>query len=625
MKKNRIIRLTMAQALLKFLDNQFVSRDGEEHKFVRGIMGIFGHGNVTGIGEALEYSDHKLEYIRGCNEQGIVHAATAYAKQKNRLGIWACTSSIGPGATNLVTGAATATINRLPVLLLPGDTFACRQPDPVLQQLENEEDYTLTVNDCLKPVSKYWDRIVRPEQLMNAMLNAMRVLTDPANTGAVTICLPQDVQTEAYDYPESFFRKRIHYIDRQPVNDRAISEALEELTQSKTPLIIAGGGVHYSEATAELTAFAEMFGIPVAETQAGKSAIPWDHPLSVGGMGVTGTLAANSLAEDADCVLAIGTRLNDFVTMSKRLTHHPFVRIIHLNVNRMDGLKLDGIALQGDARLGLQTLKTELKKARYKTSKSYLEKIADLKAEWNDEVDKLFNRRLKDGYAQTAVIGTLNNFMPDDAILISSAGSLPGDLHRLWRPKQPKTYHVEYGYACMGYEVAAGLGVKLAEPNREVYVLISDGSFLMLNSEFLTAIQENVKINILVLDNNGSIHNHNLQLNYGSLGYGNERRFRNPKSAQLDGAFIPVDFAKYGEALGALTFTAQNAEDLQAALTHASKVAESTLIDVKVKPGTMSNGYLSWWRVGVAEVSEANEVQKASADMKRQLENVRPY
>ena len=511
------IRLTMAQALLRFLDQQYVELDGREYKFVKGVMGIFGHGNVTGIGQALEENPEGLQYIQGHNEQGMVHAATAYAKQKNRLEIFACTSSIGPGALNMVTGAATATVNRIPVLLLPGDIFACRQPDPVLQQIEDPSDYTISANDAFKPVSKYWDRILRPEQLMTAAINAMRVLTDPAETGAVTLALPQDVQTEAYDYPVEFFERRVWHIDRQPVTPSALERAVDLITSKKRPLIICGGGVHYSFATDALMKFAETFRIPVAETQAGKSALPWNHPWNVGGIGVTGSSAANRLAKEADLVIAVGTRLSDFTTSSKT-AFSPDVDVLGINVSRFDAIKRNALPLVADAKEALVSLGNILKQRNYQSAYEESE-VKSLQASYQAEVDRLYNIEREDGLAQTRVLGEVNRFLDEDAVVVAAAGSLPGDLHRLWRSTKPKTYHMEYGFSCMGYEVAGALGAKMADPDKEVYALVGDGSYLMLHSELVTSLQEGYKINIVLFDNSGYQCIHNLQRAHGSRGF----------------------------------------------------------------------------------------------------------
>ena len=618
------IRLTMAQALLRFLDAQYVELDGTEHKFVHGVMGIFGHGNVTGIGEALEYGGTGLRYIQGHNEQGLVHAATAFAKQKNRLGIYACTSSIGPGATNMITGAAAATVNRIPVLLLPGDTFADRQPDPVLQQIETPWDYTINANSAFKPVSRYWDRIERPEQLMVAGLNAMRVLTDPVETGAVTLCLPQDTQAEAYDYPESFFAKRIWHLDRRPLHSRQLKEAVALLSQAEKPLIIAGGGVHYSLATETLREFAKTFRIPVCETQAGKSAMSWKDEMGVGGVGVTGTSAANLLVKDADVVLVVGSRLQDFTTASKQ-GFAENAKILHLNVSQYDGLKMDSVALQADAKSGLESLHNALQTAGYQTSPEYRERIAQLQAEWNAEVDRLYQLTSAEGNVQTLIVGALNEFMAPEDVILCAAGSLPGDLHRLWRSELPKTYHLEYGYSCMGYEVSGGLGAKLALDQGEVYVIVGDGSYLMLHSEFLTTLKEHVKINVVLLDNSGYQCIKNLQMAHGSVGFGNEFRHREESTGRLTGEITPVDFKKYAEALGVKAFHAENVDEFREALQAAKQEKISTLIEVKVLPGTMTDGYHSWWRVGVPEVSNSKITTDSHQKMTEEIRKARAY
>jgi len=618
------IRLTMAQALLRFLDAQYVELDGTEHKFVHGVMGIFGHGNVTGIGEALEYGGTGLRYIQGHNEQGLVHAATAFAKQKNRLGIYACTSSIGPGATNMITGAAAATVNRIPVLLLPGDTFADRQPDPVLQQIETPWDYTINANSAFKPVSRYWDRIERPEQLMVAGLNAMRVLTDPVETGAVTLCLPQDTQAEAYDYPESFFAKRIWHLDRRPLHSRQLKEAVALLSQAEKPLIIAGGGVHYSLATETLREFAKTFRIPVCETQAGKSAMSWKDEMSVGGVGVTGTSAANLLVKDADVVLVVGSRLQDFTTASKQ-GFAENAKILHLNVSQYDGLKMDSVALQADAKSGLESLHNALQTAGYQTSPEYRERIAQLQAEWNAEVDRLYQLTSAEGNVQSLIVGALNEFMAPEDVILCAAGSLPGDLHRLWRSELPKTYHLEYGYSCMGYEVSGGLGAKLALDQGEVYVIVGDGSYLMLHSEFLTTLKEHVKINVVLLDNSGYQCIKNLQMAHGSVGFGNEFRHREESTGRLTGEITPVDFKKYAEALGVKAFHAENVDEFREALQAAKQEKISTLIEVKVLPGTMTDGYHSWWRVGVPEVSNSKTTTDSHQKMAEEIRKARAY
>ena len=601
---SQTIRLTTAQALLKFLDNQYVEFDGEEYKFVNGVYGIFGHGNVLGIGEALENMDDlSLRYYQGVNEQGMVHAATAYAKQHNRLQIMACTSSIGTGALNMVTGAGTATVNRIPVLLLPGDTFADRQPDPVLQQVEMPHDYTITANDAFKAVSKYWDRIQRPEQLMEAALHAMRVLTDPAETGAVTLALPQDVQAEAYDYPARFFRKRVYSIERRIPAPTAISRAVELIKNKKRPLIVAGGGVHYSLATTALREFAEALQIPVTVTQAGKSCMIWDHELNMGGVGSTGTTAANLLAKEADLILAVGTRLADFPTASKTAFQNEDVDIVSINVSRLDGFKMDSVCILGDAKLGLAELQVALDEVGYRATYTS-EELATLKQDWNEEVDRLYTLRSDEGIVQTTALGTFNDFVGESDIIVCAAGSLPGDLHRLWRSKGIKTYHMEYGFSCMGYEIAGAFGVKLAEPDQEVYALVSDGSYMMLHSELLTSLQEGYKINVVMFDNGGFQCIKDLQQSRGSKeGFGNELRYRSAETQRLTGEYMQIDFAQMAQSIGAKAFTVRNLAELPATLRAAREEKRSTLIDIKIIPGTHSPGYESWWRVGVAEVS----------------------
>ncbi|MBY0203598.1 3D-(3,5/4)-trihydroxycyclohexane-1,2-dione acylhydrolase (decyclizing) [Paenibacillus cucumis (ex Kampfer et al. 2016)] len=609
------IRLTMAQALLRYLDQQYISVDGVETKFVKGIIGIFGHGNVTGIGEALERSSGSLTYMQGKNEQGMVHTAAAYAKQKNRKQIYACTTSIGPGALNMITAAATATVNRIPVLLLPGDNFATREPDPVLQQLEVSSDYTISATDPFKAVSKYWDRIVRPEQLMVAVTNAMRVLTDPAETGAVTLALPQDVQAEAYDYPESFFARKVHYLDRRPPVQAALERATKQIARSKKPLLVAGGGVLYSEASAQLIEFAEAFGIPIAETQAGKSAVSWEHPLNVGAIGVTGSLAANRLAKEADVVIGVGTRFSDFTTASHAAFQNPEVSFININLNSMDAAKLGGEAILADAREGLQALQQELKAQQYSSAYGSSE-VAELRDQWNTEVDRLYAAEHEAGLAQTKAIGIVNHTIDPSSVIVCAAGSLPGDLHRLWRTAEPKTYHMEYGFSCMGYEVSGAFGAALAEPDREVYAMVGDGSYLMLHSELVTSLQEQKKMTVLLFNNNGFQCIHNLQREHGSDGFGNEFRYRETESGRLTGEYMPMDFAAHARSMGAKAYRAETAEQLEQALRDAKNETVTTLIEIPVVPGTNTGGYESWWNVGVPEVSVEEKVVRAHETMK---------
>ncbi|ROL80158.1 3D-(3,5/4)-trihydroxycyclohexane-1,2-dione acylhydrolase (decyclizing) [Pseudomonas protegens] len=641
-------RLTMAQALVKFLDNQYVEVDGVQSKFIAGVFTIFGHGNVLGLGQALEQDSGDLVVHQGRNEQGMAHAAIGFAKQHLRRKIYACSSSVGPGAANMLTAAATASANRIPLLLLPGDVYASRQPDPVLQQIEQFHDLSISTNDAFKAVSKYWDRINRPEQLMSAAIHAMRVLTDPAETGAVTLALPQDVQGEAYDYPDSFLAKRVHRIDRRPATEAMLGDALALLKGKRKPLLICGGGVKYSGANRALQAFAERFGIPFAETQAGKSAVVSEHPLNVGGIGETGCLAANLLARDADLIIGIGTRYSDFTTSSKWLFQHPEVEFLNLNVSPCDGLKLDGVQLLADAQVGLQALSEVLGRSGYRAA--WGGQITDAKAQLEAEVDRVYQVQYQDdGFVpeindhmdpavlrefieltgscltQSRVLGVLNQALPADGIIVAAAGSLPGDLQRSWRSKGVNTYHVEYGYSCMGYEVNAALGVKLAEPDREVYALVGDGSYLMLHSELATSIQERRKINVVLLDNMTFGCINNLQMGHGMDSFGTEFRYRNPQSGKLDGGFVPVDFAMSAAAYGCKTYKVSTEEQLLAALADARTQTVSTLIDIKVLPKTMIHSYLSWWRVGVAQVSTSERTDAAAKTLNERLAQARQY
>lgn len=617
----KTIRLTMGQALLKFLDNQYVNFDGEENKFVKGVFTIFGHGVVVGFGEALEGYKGDIRVYQGRNEQGMAHAAIGYAKQKNRREIIACTSSIGPGALNMVTAAGTATVNRIPLLLLPGDAFACRQPDPVLQQVEQSTSASITANDAFKAVSKYWDRVTRPEQLMSAMINAMRVLTDPAETGAVTVCLPQDVEAEAYDYPVEFFEKRVHYIERRMPTKGEVERAVELIRNKKKPIIICGGGVVYSEAGEALRGFAEKFNIPFAETQAGKGAIEWNHSLNLGGMGVTGTAAANIIARDADLVIAVGTRLSDFTTTSKWAFQNSEVEMLSINVNSFDAHKMNAKMILADAKESLKALEAALE--GYKSA--YIDEVSKVKEAWDAEVDRLFSIELENGLSQTRVLGELDRLIGKDAVVVGSSGSLPGDLQRVWRPERYKTYHMEYGFSCMGYEVCAALGVKIAEPNREVYSMVGDGSYLMLHSELVTSIQEGKKINVVLLDNTGFGCIYNLQTSQGIPGFNTEFRFRNEESGRLDGAYIPMDYAASAAGYGVKTYRVTTIEELRAAVEDAKNSKVSTLFDIKVLPETMTGGYENWWRVGVPEVSEKETVLKAHEKMSAEIAKTKKF
>ncbi|MBA1228393.1 3D-(3,5/4)-trihydroxycyclohexane-1,2-dione acylhydrolase (decyclizing) [Pseudomonas viridiflava] len=641
-------RLTMAQALVKFLDNQYVEIDGVQSKFVAGVFTIFGHGNVLGLGQALEQDSGALVVHQGRNEQGMCHAAIGFAKQHLRRKIYACTSSVGPGAANMITAAATASANRIPLLLLPGDVYASRQPDPVLQQIEQFHDLSISTNDAFKAVSKYWDRINRPEQLMSAALNAMRVLTDPADTGAVTLSLPQDVQAEAWDYPDSFLQKRVHRIDRRPPSKAMLDDAVALLSSKRKPLLICGGGVRYSGAAQALLAFAERFGIPFAETQAGKSAVVSAHPLNMGGIGETGTVAANRLAKEADLIIGVGTRYSDFTTASKWLFQNPQVQFLNLNVGAFDVQKLDGVQVLADAQVALQALTESLAHLDFQAAWGDAPKAA--KAELEAEVDRLYaiDYRSEDFapeiddhmdpavlrefieltgscLTQSRVLGVLNHHLPEDAVIVAAAGSLPGDLQRAWRSTGVDTYHVEYGYSCMGYEVNAALGVKLAQPYREVFALVGDGSYMMLHSELATSIQERRKINIVLLDNMTFGCINNLQMGNGMNSFGTEFRFRNEQTGQLDGDFVPVDFAMSAAAYGCKTYKVSTAEQLRDALLDARHQTVSTLIDIKVLPKTMIHNYLSWWRVGVAQVSTSDATTQARQRLDQQLAKARQY
>lgn len=647
----KTIRLTVAQALVKFLNNQYVEFDGKEVPMFEGIFGIFGHGNVIGIGQALEEDPGHLIMRMGRNEQGMAHAAMGFAKQKRRKQMYACTSSVGPGAANMVTAAATATANCIPVLFLPGDTYADRQPDPVLQQMEQTVSLTTTTNDAFRAVCKYWDRVTRPEVLMTACINAMRVLTDPAETGAVCIALPQDVEGEAWDYPDYFFQKRVHHIDRIKPSERAIEEAVKAIAKAERPLMIFGGGVKYSEAEAVFQKFAEKYGIPFGETQAGKGTITWEHELNMGGVGETGGLAANTLAKDADVVIGVGTRYTDFTTSSKWIFQNPNVQYVNINVSRFHAYKLDGIQVVGDAGAALEMLDEALGKTGYHVSDAYTADIKAAKAAYTKEVERVFHIQFGDNFVpevnddfdykaaekaykeavgetlpQTRVLGLLEEHMDPNGIIVGASGSLPGDLQRVWRPKTVGSYHVEYGFSCMGYEVNAALGVKIAEPEREVYALVGDYAYMMLHSELPTSIAEGKKINVIVFDNMQGGCINNLEIGHGQGSYGTEFRFRNEKTGQLDGAYVPVDFAMNAASYGCKSYTAHTEEELIAAIEDAKKQKVSTLIDCKVMPKTMVHGYGDWWRVGIAQVSKSKKIHDCYENlMKPHYDAARKY
>ena len=597
-------RMTMAQALVQFLSVQHTERDGQRQRFFAGVFGIFGHGNVAGVGQALHQMSDRLRYYQCRNEQAMVHTAAAFAKMSNRLRTFACTTSVGPGATNLVTGAAGATINRLPVLLLPGDIFANRRPAPVLQQLEAAHTQDISVNDCLKPVSRYWDRIERPEQLVTALPECMRVLTSPAETGAVTLALPQDTQTEAFDYPQPLFEERAWTIPR-PRGDRdSLRRAAAAVRASRRPLIIVGGGVLYSDASVALRHFAETTGIPVAETQAGKSVLPSAHPLSLGAIGVTGSLAANQSAQEADLVLAIGTRLTDFTTMSKSAFHHPDVRFVSINVCEFDAFKHAAVPVVADARAALEELTDAL--AGYHTDENYGAAVTRRTAAWRLEVDRVCAQRASGLFCQAEVIGVVNAAARPEDVVVCAAGSLPGDLHKLWRSSQPNTYHVEYGYSCMGYEIAGGLGVKMADPSRSVYVMVGDGSYLMMAQEIVTSVQEGYKLIIVLVDSGGYASIGNLSRSVGSAGFGTQY----PP--------LPVDLATNAQSLGAHLHRPSDRDELQRALAAARDADRTSVIYLRTDPQHGVPSYEGWWDVPVAAVSEQAEVADARAKWERE-------
>ena len=639
------IRLTMAQALVRFLENQFIDVDGQVTRFVRGVFMIPGHGNVVGLGQALTQEAHDLEIYQGKNEQGMAQAAVAFAKQMKRKQIFAVTSSVGPGAANMVTACGTATANNIPVLVLPGDTYACRQPDPVLQQVEQINNLSTTTNDAFKAVCRYWDRIVRPEQLMSAAISAFRTLTDPANTGAVCLAMPQDVEGEAYDYPVSFFKKRVWRLERRPATEAALQEAAAAIRASKKPMLICGGGVRYAEAHAELRHFVEATGIPFADTQAGKSTIEWNHPLALGGVGVTGGAAANEIAKEADLVIGVGTRYTDFTTSSKWLWSDA-CKFVNINVSEFQSLKMEAIPVVADAKDALPRLEKLLE--GYKPA--YTSEVKDAQARWRAELDRLdamvfadtpdwtpiindanadsakrFAKDVKAGLCQTTVLGALNAWMADTDVAIGAAGSLPGDMQRMWRPRAQDTYNMEYGYSTMGYEIAGALGVKLAiGPDREVYAFCGDGSFHMLHGELVTAMQEHQKINVCLFDNASFGCINNLQVGHGNKTLCTELRYRNEDG--LFGDFMDIDYAKVAEGYGCKGYTVRTMEELKAAFEDAKTIKDRpVLFDIKVLPKTMTDGYGSWWRVGDTEVSQRQENLDAYADHLAHVKDARKY
>ena len=637
-------KMTMAQALVKFLDNQYVSFDGVETKFVDGIFTIFGHGIVLGLGEALDSDKGGLRVYQGKNEQGQAHVATAFAKMNNRRKIIACASSIGPGAANMITAAATATVNNVPLLLFPADTFSTRQPDPVLQQFEQVNSLATTTNDAYKAVTRYWDRIQRPEQLMSAMINAMRVLTDTADTGAVAICLCQDVEGESYDYPDSFFQKRVHKIVRMPVATEELEDVLEVVKKAKKPLVICGGGVRYSEAGEALEKFCAEFNIPFAETQSGKTACLSSDKYNLGGLGVTGNSSGNVIAKDADVVIGIGTRFSDFTTASKSLFKDD-VKMVTINTSRFDAYKLDAKKMVADAKLGIIALGDELRKIGYKSA--YTTEIQDAKDGWDKEMEFLSNYKYDENFkplieardektipefvekiggviTQTAALALIRKLIPADALCTGAAGSLPGCLQRMWTSDKRYSYNMEYGYSCMGYEIAGALGSKMAHPECESYAMCGDGSYLMLHSELVTSIQENKKINVLLFDNSGFGCINNLQMSNGIGNLATEFRYRDD-NGDLLGDLIPIDFAMAAAAYGCKTYTAKTMEELEFALIDSQKQTVSTLIDIKVLPKSMTDGYGAWWHTGVPAVSKNEKVNKAYESKEENKNKARRY
>ena len=646
-------RMTVGQAIVRFLNQQYVEFDGVEEPFVDGIFTIFRHGMVVGLGQTLAEDPGHLRVYQGRNEQGMAHAAISYAKQNNRRKIIACTSSIGPGACNMVTAALTATVNNIPLLLFPSDTFATRQPDPVLQQLEVPESLSTTASDCFKPVARYWDRIARPEQLMSAMVNAMRVLTDPANCGTAVISMPQDVEGESWDFPEYFFQKRVHHIPRHLPDEYELNRAADMIAAAKKPILISGGGVRYSEAGQTVMDFCKEFNIPVSQTQAGHSALPDSFPLNVGGIGVTGTYAANVLVKDCDLVIGVGTRFNDFVTGSKWvLFQNPDIKVLAINTSEFHADKLDAAGCVGDAKVTLEALAEKLREKQYTTA--YTTEVDDINRTWEAERKRVLSeqyhgegfgegkfvpcvpswtKEIMEDYirdiggviTESNGVGIIREEIEDDAIVVAAAGSLPADLERLWVTDAKDSYNMEYGASCMGYEIAGALGSKLAAPDKPVYSLVGDGSFLMLNSELATAAQENAKLVVVVFDNAAFGCINNLQMGNGVDSLATEMRHRNPETGKLDGTYCYTDFAKIGEGYGMKGITVKTPEELREALRAAKEETGSVLIDAKVLPKTMAEGYNSWWHIGVASTAKSEKVLKAREAIDAHLAEARKY
>jgi len=616
-------KLTVAQATIEFLKNQYVRRDNIENKFFAGCFGIFGHGNVVSLGEALK-ENLDFKYYQTRNEQAMVHTAAAYAKMKNRMQTFVCTTSIGPGATNMITAAASATINRIPVLLIPGDFFSKRSASPLLQQTEHSFTQDMSVNDCFKPISKYWDRINRPEQLISSLLEAMRVLTSPSETGTVTIAMPHDVQAEAYDFPNEFFEKRVWYIPRMTPDNFLLKKSIDVIKKSKKPMIIAGGGVIYSEAEDELKDLVENTGIPVAETFAGKGSMYYKHPLNLGAIGATGTKAANLIAKDADLVIGIGTRYGDFMSASKTAWQNPDVKFININVKEFDAFKQSAIPLQGDAKKTINLLNNKLKE--FKTSNDYLDKVKKHCKEWDNIVNEVYKTVDENNPVQSEYIGALNEFINENDVIVCAAGSAPGDLHKLWRTKNSKGFHLEYGNSCMGYEIPGGLGVKMADTDREVYVICGDASYLMLPSDIITTIQEDYKITIILINNEGYASIGGLSNSVGGEGFGTHFKYRNPKTGQLDGDFLPVDLAKNAESLGAIVYKPKGIKEFSYALKKAKNNDTTTVVYVDTIRDRKMDGYAySWWEVPVPEVSKSKKVQKVRVEYEKGKKQQKNY
>ena len=636
-------KMTVGQAIVKFLDSQYVELDGQVTKFVDGVFTIFGHGIVVGLGQALDENPGALRIYQGRNEQGMAHVAAGFARQNNRRKIIACASSIGPGAANMVTAAACATVNRIPLLLFPGDTFAVRQPDPVLQQLEQEYCPSVTTNDAFRPVCKFWDRITRPEQLMSTLHQAMRVLTDPADTGAVCVALSQDVEGESYDYPDYFFQKKIHRIRRPAPVQADLDDLVALICDSKRPMVICGGGVRYSEAGAMLEKFCETFCIPFGETQAGKSACRASHPMNLGGVGVTGNLAANTIARDADLIIAIGTRLSDFTTGSKEL--YGKTKLVSINIGAFDAAKMDATMVVGDAKATLELAFDALSAKNYRSG--YQGEIEAAKAAWEAEYASLAAYRYDENFqplikarnessieefvevtggriTQTSAIALIREQIDKDAIIVGASGSLPGDLQRMWTTDCKDAYQMEYGFSCMGYEVSAALGAKLACPEQEVYSMCGDGAFLLMHSELITSLQEGKKINVLLFDNAGFGCINNLQMSNGIGNLATEFRFRDEQGG-LNGGIMPIDYAMVARGYGCKTYTATTLEELKTALIDAKKQSVSTLIDIKALPKTMTDGYGAWWNVGLASTTSVEAQKQAYENLIENREKARKY